>query len=139
MDHSNILITQWAILHEQYLTVPSCTLLLGNTQEYLKDQEYISELLYQMGLQPSEDSFVYMNAHIRKIIDDVVYWTWNRINKGEQILFISDPPHLIKTLGNNLENSHGRLNTRHLIVSVFLLIVLSFFLLYCKCVFPWNV
>ena len=73
------------------------------------------------------------------LIDDVVYWTWNRINKAEQIFFISDPPHLIKTLVNNLENSHGHLNTRHLIVSVFLLIVLSFFLLYCKCVFPWNV
>ena len=67
-------------------------------------------------------------------IDNVVYWTWNRFNKGEKIFFISDPPHLIKTLRNNLENSHGHHNTRQLIVSVFFPIVLSFFLLHSKCV-----
>ena len=61
------------------------------------------------------------------------------MNKGKKKFFTSDPPHLIKTLGNNPGNSHGHLNTRHLIVRVFLLIVLSFFLLYCKCVFPRNV
>ena len=62
-------------------------------------------------------------------VDDVVYWTWNRFNESEKIFFISDPSHVIKTLRNNLENPHGNHNTRQLILSVFLLIALSFF--YC--------
>ena len=73
------------------------------------------------------------------LIDGVVYWTWNRINKGENFFLISDPPHLIEALENNLENSHGNHNTRNLIVSVFLRLILSFFLLHCKCVFLRNV
>ena len=59
-------------------------------------------------------------------VDDVVYWTWSRFNKGEKIFFISDPPHWIKTLRNNLKNSHGHQNTRQLIASVFLPISLFF-------------
>ena len=51
------------------------------------------------------------------------------------MFFISDPPHLIKTLQNNLEISHGHHNTRQLIVSAFFPIVLPFFLLHWKSIF----
>ena len=59
--------------------------------------------------------------------DKVVYWTWNKFNLSRKIFFFSDPPHLMKTLRNNFENSHGNNNTRHLMVSKHsLLMVLSF-------------
>lgn len=48
--------------------------------------------------------------------DGVVYWTYNRYRKGERIYFFSDTPHLIKTVRNNIENSHAHNNTRQLMV-----------------------
>ena len=51
-------------------------------------------------------------------IEGVVYWTWNRYQPTRKIYFISDPPHLMKTLRNNFENSHGHNNTRQLTVSL---------------------
>ena len=88
----------------------------------------MSELLYQMRLLQIENSFVLHECtHKGNVsVDDVVYWTWNRFN---EIFFTSDPPNVIKTLRNNLENPHGNHNTRQLILIVFLLIALSFF--YC--------
>ena len=54
-------------------------------------------------------------------VDGVVYWAWNLFAVDERkIYFISDPPHLIKTLRNNFENSHSHNNTRHLMVSAIL-------------------
>ena len=50
--------------------------------------------------------------------DGVVYWTWNKYRRNSKIYFICDPPHLIKTIRNNLENSGANKNTRNLIVSV---------------------
>ena len=46
------------------------------------------------------------------------HWTWNIYDLRRKIYFISDPPHLLKTLRNNLENSHGNRNSRNLHVSV---------------------
>ena len=54
-----------------------------------------------------------------KSIDGVVYWAWNRYDKSRKIFFFSDVPHLIKTLRNNIENSHGHNNTRNLMVCFF--------------------
>ena len=51
-------------------------------------------------------------------VDGVVYWAWNLYAADDRkIYFICDVPHLIKTVRNNFENSHGNLNTRHLLVS----------------------
>ena len=44
----------------------------------------------------------------------VVYWVWNRYGRKT---FFCDVPHLMKTIRNNLENSHGHNNTRQLMVS----------------------
>ena len=49
--------------------------------------------------------------------DGVTYWAINRYDRSKKIYFICDPPHLIKTLRNNFENSHGHNNTRNLYVS----------------------
>ena len=49
--------------------------------------------------------------------DGVTYWTWNRYAPNRKLYFFSDPPHLVKALHNNWENSHGHLNTRNLVVS----------------------
>ena len=46
------------------------------------------------------------------------YWTWNLFDPTRKIYFMSDVPHLMKTTRNNLENSHGNLNTRNLHVSM---------------------
>ena len=47
----------------------------------------------------------------------VTYWTWNRYAPNRKLYLFSDPPHLVKTLQNNWENSRGHLNTRNLVVS----------------------
>ena len=44
--------------------------------------------------------------------DGVVYWAVNRYDRTKKIYFICDPPHLLKTLRNNFENSNGHNNTR---------------------------
>ena len=49
--------------------------------------------------------------------DGAVYWIWNRYDKSRKIYYFCDVPHLMKTLRNNLENSHGHNNTRQLMVS----------------------
>ena len=49
-------------------------------------------------------------------VDNVVYWAWNRQDKTQKIYFFSDTPHLMKTLRNNFEKSHGHTNTRQLMV-----------------------
>ena len=51
--------------------------------------------------------------------DAVVYWCWNRFSESDnprKIYFTCDVPHLLKTSRNNLENSHGHNNARHLMV-----------------------
>ena len=45
------------------------------------------------------------------------YYTINRFSPDRNTHFISDVPHLLKTTRNNLENSHGHMNTRSLHVS----------------------
>ena len=50
--------------------------------------------------------------------DGVVYRMWNRFDKGSKIYLFCDVPHLMKTLRNNIENSHGHNNTRNLMVSM---------------------
>ena len=46
--------------------------------------------------------------------ENITYYTENRYAPGQRIYFICDVPHL-KTTRNNLENSHGHLNSRNLI------------------------
>ena len=48
----------------------------------------------------------------------IVYLTINSFESSRKIYFISDVPHLLKTTKNNLENSHGNLNTRNLFVNL---------------------
>ena len=48
--------------------------------------------------------------------EGLVYWAWNRYDLTRKIYFFSDPPHLLKTLRNNLENSGGNKGTRNLMV-----------------------
>ena len=50
--------------------------------------------------------------------DGVVYWMQNRFDKASKIHSFCDVPHLIKTLRNNIKNSHGHNNTRNLMVSM---------------------
>jgi len=52
-----------------------------------------------------------------KSLDGVVYWWWNRFDTTRKIYFFSDVPHLMKTLRNNFENSHGHNKTRNLMLS----------------------
>lgn len=66
--------------------------------------------------------------------DGVVFWTHNRFDSSRKIYFFSDPPHLVKTLRNNLENSHGNRNTRNLIVSFYILIHYLIFIYILKIV-----
>ena len=44
----------------------------------------------------------------------ITYYTENRYAPGQRIYFICDVPHLLKTLRNNFENSHGHLNSKDL-------------------------
>ena len=64
----------------------------------------------------------YFNLHKlenqENVKDGVVYWTYNPWAPLRKIYFICDVPHLIKTTRNNIENSHGNLNTRNLMVSL---------------------
>ena len=39
----------------------------------------------------------------------------NKNARGQKIFFICDVPYLLKTVRNNLENSHGHLNSKNLI------------------------
>lgn len=58
-----------------------------------------------------------MEDNINKSCDGTVYWVYNRFAEDERkIFFIRDPPHLMKTLRNNIENSNSNSNTRHLMV-----------------------
>ena len=49
--------------------------------------------------------------------DRVIYWTLNRFNEGARIYFICDAPHLIKTVQNNTEKSHGHISMKNLLVN----------------------
>ena len=60
--------------------------------------------------------------------DGVVYWMVNRFDFQQKIYFVSNPQHLIKTLRNNAENSHGHNNTHNLMVS-YSCIILALFIL----------
>ena len=64
----------------------------------------------------------YFNLHKlenqENVKDDVVYWTYNPWAPLKKIYFICDVPHLIKTIRNKIENSHGNLNTKDLMVSL---------------------
>ena len=63
--------------------------------------------------------FYWMHLHFDKDNqkDGVTNWTGNRYASNKKLCFFSDPPHLVKTLRNNWENSHRHLNTRNLLVS----------------------
>ena len=55
---------------------------------------------------------------INVVEDGADNWTWNIFAEdNRKIFFMSDVPHLMKTTRNNLENSHGNLNSRNLHVS----------------------
>lgn len=47
-------------------------------------------------------------------IGEGLNWCTNPYNNSRKVFFISDPPHLMKTLRNNLENSHRNINSRNL-------------------------
>ena len=70
------------------------------------------------GASPNRKSFnLHKLENQENVKDGVVYWTypWAPLRK---IYLICDVPHLIKTTRNNVENSHGNLNTRNLMVSL---------------------
>ena len=48
--------------------------------------------------------------------NEVFYWVVNRVDFQWKVYFSSNPPHLIKMLRKNNENSHGHHNTQNLIV-----------------------
>ena len=60
--------------------------------------------------------------------DGVVYWVVSRFDFQQKIYFVSNSQHLIKTLRNNTENSHGHNNTHNLMVS-YSCIILALFIL----------
>ena len=49
--------------------------------------------------------------------DGAVYWIYNRFDKRRKTYLFCDVAHLLKTIRNNFENSHGLNNTRNLMVS----------------------
>ena len=49
--------------------------------------------------------------------DGVVYWIYSSFDIRRKIYFFFDVLHLLKTIRNNFENSHGHNNTRNLMVS----------------------
>lgn len=59
--------------------------------------------------------------------DGVVYWCKNRYDPTRKIYFFSDPPHLMKTLRNNIERSNGTTGTRNLIVRLSIANLTSFY------------
>ena len=65
------------------------------------------------------------NRKIFKInsVNEDDHFTLNIFDPSRIIYFISDPPHLLKTLRNNLENSHGNRNSRNLHVSILIYII----------------
>ena len=74
--------------------------------------------LVSYGATPNR-KFYRMYLHFEKDNqkDGVTYWTWNRYAPNRKLYFFSEPPHLVKTLRNNWENSNGHLNTRNLVLS----------------------
>ena len=66
------------------------------------------------GASPNR-SFFKLNDVLNEV--GIAYSTVNRFAPDRKIYFISDVPHLLKTTRNNLENSHGHMNTRNLHVS----------------------
>lgn len=52
----------------------------------------------------------------RSSAKEIPYFATNLANKNRKLYFICDPPHLIKTVRNNWENSHGNRNSRNLYV-----------------------
>ena len=67
------------------------------------------------GASPNR-TFFKINGILNKI--GISYYVINRFAPERKIYFISDVPHLIKTTRNNLENSHGHMNTKNLHVSI---------------------
>ena len=49
--------------------------------------------------------------------DGVVYWIYNSFDIRHKIYLFFDVLHLLKTIRNNFENSHGHNNTRNLMVN----------------------
>ena len=49
---------------------------------------------------------------------NTMYSTTNPHDKSRKIYFMSDVPHLLKTTGNCLKNSHWKKNTRNMHVGV---------------------
>ena len=56
----------------------------------------------------------FFRIHDGDTYSGVTYCTVNPYDKSRNIYYICDPPHLLKTARNNLENSHGNKNSRSL-------------------------
>lgn len=56
-----------------------------------------------------------------------VYWAYNpwAFSSKRKIYFFSDPPHLMKTTRNNLENSHANKKSRNLVVNLLIFFLFS--------------
>lgn len=59
----------------------------------------------------------FYKMHLKKGDKSLPYFAINLCATDRKIYLICDVPHLIKTVRNNWENSHGNRNTRNLIVS----------------------
>ena len=79
-----------------------------NVRCIVSDGFSANQKLYRLHPMP-DDSNLTPEGHI--------HWTWNYANPGVKIFFICDVPHLLKTIRNNLENSHWNSCTRNLMVS----------------------
>ena len=60
----------------------------------------------------------FYKLHLKPGSKELPYFAINLCNKSRKIYLICDVPHLIKTVRNNWENSHGNRNSRNLIVSI---------------------
>ena len=60
----------------------------------------------------------FYKIHLKPGSKELPYFAINLCNKSRKIYLICDVPHLIKTVRNNWENSHGNRNSRNLIVSI---------------------
>lgn len=65
----------------------------------------------------SNRTFYNLHCKMGQQFAGVTYCTMNRYGRPRYIYYICDVPHLLKTVRNNLENSHGNHNSKNLVKS----------------------
>ena len=107
------------ILVDEVLTVRSCFRLYGKLFASCKLADFKLQRWFLMELHQIADSKGFMNLQTekKKSPHGVVYCIYNGFDKTRKIYLFCYVPHLLKTIRNSFENSHGHNDTRNLMVS----------------------